>query len=272
LVPRTNYQRASDRPNYDAAIDQWSGQPSTSRWRVAWRRMTAAGNERGLHASLLQPAAYSIDNVQTLGMADDRATVILGGLWSSIPFDALLKVTGATKANPELVARFPAPLDTPYADAILLRTLRLNCLTADYAPLWEELFDPAFTADAWAEPAITGMRLGDIGPTWTMATPLRTDYDRRKALVELDALAGLALGLTADQLCAMYASQFAVLRKYEYNMRFTNTGRRIAKDHQQFGFHQVKGDWEAAVEDVSLHRPHRETEMRAACAKFGEGQ
>ena len=246
VVPRTNYQRACDRPTYDGAIAMWDGQPSTGRWRLAWRRMTQPGLERGLHASLLQPAAYSIDNVQTLGMADDRATVIVGGLWSSIPFDALLKVTGATKANPELVARFPAPLDTPYADAILLRTLRLNCLTADYAPLWEELFDPAFTADAWAEPAITGMRLGDIGPTSTMATPLRTDYDRRKALVELDALVALALGLSAEQLCAMYRSQFAVLRKYEFNMAFSANGRKIAKDHQTAGFHQEKGDWDLA--------------------------
>jgi hypothetical protein len=60
-----------------------------------------------------------------------------------------------------------------------------------------------------------------------MATPLRIDYDRRMALVELDALVALVLGLTAEQLCAIYRSQFAVLRKYEYEMWFDANGRRV---------------------------------------------
>ena len=60
-----------------------------------------------------------------------------------------------------------------------------------------------------------------------MATPLRRDQDRRQALVELDALAALMLGLTAEQLCAMYRTQFAVLRKYEYKMAFDAEGRKI---------------------------------------------
>ena len=58
-----------------------------------------------------------------------------------------------------------------------------------------------------------------------MATPLRTDYDRRMALVEIDALAALMLGLTADQLCAMYRTQFSVLFKYEYSKFFDAAGR-----------------------------------------------
>jgi len=77
-----------------------------------------------------------------------------------------------------------------------------------------------------------------------MNTPLRADADRRRALIELDALAALALGLTAEQLCAMYRTQFPVLRKYEYNMVFDANGRKIAKDHQTSGVRQAKGDWE----------------------------
>jgi hypothetical protein len=110
---------------------------------------------------------------------------------------------------------------------LLLRVLRLNCLTADYAPLWEELYDPTWQDDRWTDPDLTRSALGDVGPKWTMDTPLRRDQDRWQALVEIDALAALMLGLTAEQLCAMYRTQFAVLRKYEYKMVFDAEGRKI---------------------------------------------
>lgn len=282
FVPRTNYQCGVAPAAFGEAIQQWDGRPNTQRWRTAWRNMTASGNERGLHSAVIPLGATHVHTVHTMAMRTDAETVFVAGLWSTIPFDYLVKVSGTGHVGDDLIRRFPAPIDTPYAGAILLRTLRLNCLTADYAPLWEELFDPAFTSDAWAEPAITGMRIGDIGPTWMMDTPLRTDYDRRKALVELDALVALALGLSAEQLCAMYRSQFAVLRKYEFNMAFSANGRKIAKDHQTAGFHQEKGDWDLAKSwfenpntttlparyTTPLWRPNREAEMTSSWHAF----
>jgi hypothetical protein len=57
-------------------------------------------------------------------------------------------------------------------------------------------------------------------------------------LAELDALAALMLGLTAEQLCAMYRTQFAVLRKYEHKMVFDAEGRKICGYHQSAGYRQ----------------------------------
>jgi len=120
------------------------------------------------------------------------------------------------------------------------RALRLNCLTSDYAYPWEILFDTRWTSDTWTDSSFCRVRLGDVHPEWSTRTPLRRDYERRLALVELDSLAAIALGLSAEQLIAMYRSQFAVLRKYEYKMAFDAEGRKICAYHQSAGYRQAQ--------------------------------
>jgi hypothetical protein len=111
----------------------------------------------------------------------------------------------------------------------LLRTLRLNCVTDAYAPLWAECWDPAFTMDSWTGGlAHARCRLiSEVGPAWTADTPLRIAADRRQALVELDALVALMLGVTADELCTIYRTQFPVLYGYDTRRDFYDTNGRL---------------------------------------------
>lgn len=309
VIPRTNYQRACDRDTYDAGIPKWGDRPATDFWRVAWRRMTQPGLERSLHAALVRPGVAHVHTVNTLtvctcattckqlsspdGLSDVRKTALVAGLWASLPFDYLVKVSGKSDVQAELVDRFPAPVDHPAAQQLLLRTLRLNCLTRDYAELWDALYEKEFANDSWATPF--GPLLDPLGVTahkWTMQTPLRTDFERRAALVEIDALSALMLGLTAEHLALMFRAQFPVLRKYEYEMYFDRNGRKIAKDHHAQGGHQQKDDYKLLQawmngEDCGdllerytpfapdddhdepwFYKPDREAEMRAAYADF----
>lgn len=115
-----------------------------------------------------------------------------------------------------------------------------------------------------------------------MATPLRTEYDRRMALVEIDALAAVMLGLSAEQLCAMYRSQFAVLRKYEWEAFYASDGHKIGAATHNVGVRQTPeetayvkawvkaaraGDPTPAVPEGWV-KPDRETEMTRAHADF----
>jgi hypothetical protein len=203
-----------------------------------------------------------------------------------------MKVSGKTDVR-EVVGQFPAPVDHPAWRYLMLRTLRLNCLTSDYAPLWECLYEVEFDRDAWTSAFVRAPgALGVPERSWTMSTPLRTDFERRAALVEIDALSALMLGISAEQLALMWRGQFPVLRKYEYTMYFDCSGRKIAKDHQAQGFRQHKDDYkllEAYLngEDFGdlldryalfppdeehdepwFYKPDREAEMHTAFADF----
>ncbi len=238
VIPRTNYQRACDRKSYEANSAHWEGRPSSDYWRVAWRRMTQPGLERSLQPALLPPGPTHVHTIHTMALSENSATALVAGLWASLPYDYMVKVSGKGDIQDELVRQLPLPADSVFESALVARTARLTCLTAEYEALWGELFEPSWRADRWTVPHFTRVEIGDVDATWDLSTPLRREYERRQALVELDALASLLLGLTADQLCAMYRTQFAVLRKYEYAMAFDAEGRKICAHHHSAGYRQ----------------------------------
>ncbi|PCG85073.1 type II restriction endonuclease subunit M [Streptomyces sp. WZ.A104] len=282
VLPRVNYARSCTRDEFLAALRSWEGTPSREFFRLAWRNMVTSNTERSLHAALIPPGPTHVHTVHTLAFESNRGTGVLAGLWASLPMDYLVKVSGASKVSMEMARSFPAPFEHPLTVPLLLRTLRLNCLTRDYAPLWKELFEPAWLSDRWTAPGPSHLKIQGVEPSWSMATPLRTEYDRRMALVEIDAIVAVMLGLTAEQLCAMYRSQFAVLRKYEWEMFFAADGHKIGAATHNVGIRQtpeeaafVKAWVKAARADDPTPempegwvKPDREAEMTRAHADF----
>ncbi|MEU6784653.1 class I SAM-dependent DNA methyltransferase [Nonomuraea angiospora] len=282
VIPRTNYARLCAPDEFVARQRYWNGVPSRDYWRIAWRNMVVAGHERTHHAALLMPGPTHVHTVHTLALSDNRKTAVVAGLWASMPLDFICKVMGTSKVNIELARQFPAPLSHPLTRPLLLRTLRLNCLTRDYAPLWQELFDEKWINDRWTDFGKERIPLQEIAAEWNMSIPLRTDYDRRLALVEIDALVGLMLGLTADQLCAMYRSQFGVLRKYEWEEFFAPDGHKIGSETHNRSVRQTEAEtaivkaWKKAqltdapqpVLPEGWVKPDREKEMIRAYEEF----
>ena len=115
---------------------------------------------------------------------------------------------------------------------------------------------------------------------WTPQTPLRLAADRRQALVEIDALVALMLGLTADELCTIYRTQFAVLYGYDRNVYFYDANGRLVPnscpdrlaeegrpDHrdERTATNQAGNTYTYELPFVTLDR---EADMRQAYAEF----
>jgi hypothetical protein len=110
------------------------------------------------------------------------------------------------------------------------RALLLNCLNRDYADLWREAWDDAYLSDGWLSFDSHLTNWGDhlaSGDEWKWATPLRTQLDRRQALVELDVIVTKALGLSLDDLLLMYRVSFPTMRKYDAETFYDQNGRCV---------------------------------------------
>ncbi|MCU8590521.1 MULTISPECIES: Eco57I restriction-modification methylase domain-containing protein [Streptomyces] len=271
----------------EEALRGWAARPYSRFFRLAWRRQIASNTERSLFAALIPPGPAHVHMMHSAALPTTRETVLTAGFWASLPLDYFLRATGRSDLQKGEAEVMPAPTaDHRLESALLLRTLRLNCQTSAYARLWEELYDSTWQEDTWAAskywPKDTPPLTEGVTDTWTRETPLRTEFARRAALVEIDALVAVWLGISADELVAMYDARFPVLQQYEENMWFDAMGRRIAKAHQQHGYGQPKEAWkqlskpeafpeEHAVPDGytgPLYRAKRKAEMRAAHAEF----
>ncbi|MFE8968397.1 hypothetical protein ACFYMR_12255 [Streptomyces albogriseolus] len=252
--------------------------------RVAWRKMIASNTERSLYPALIPAGPAHVDNIRSCAMPTNRGTSLLAGFWSGMPLDYLLRTLGVGHLDVALARRFPAPTEGhPLASALLLRTLRLNCLTRAYADLWAELYDPTWPAyEPWAYTWPDLQPLHEVTPDWRPETPLRSERARRSALVEIDALVAVWLGMDADALIAAYRGRFPVLQKYEAVTWFDADGWKIAGNARTIGQRQTKESWaqfEAYRSDPNnapvpegytapFYKADREAEMRGAHAHF----
>ncbi|MGC5332852.1 class I SAM-dependent DNA methyltransferase [Micromonospora sp. DT62] len=271
----------------DGVLVKRSRRPYVYFYRLAWREMVAPNTERSLYNAIIPPGPAHTHGVRSASLMGNRTTALLSGMWASIPIDYLLRITGTGHLDVGRAGKLPAPSpDHPLTSALLIRTLRLNCLTSAYADLWAELHDPGWRdTEAWACEWPGLPPLAETEPEWTPATPLRTERARRAALVEIDALVAVWLGMSVDALIAAYRGRFPVLQKYEAVTWFDADGWKLAGNARTIGQRQTKESWaqfEAYRNDRSepktvsppvgytppFHKADRETEMRAAHAVF----
>ncbi|MHA7142862.1 class I SAM-dependent DNA methyltransferase [Arthrobacter sp. Sr33] len=267
FIPRTSYQPVRDGSvNYDADYTHWEidGKRTSARdhFRIGWRLMAATTGVRTFYPSVLPPGSAHVNGVISgYGLLFDEPETMLEcvGQWSSLAVDFLVKAGSLGHFYGSVVDGLPAKLGGLLGRQIAQHSTALVCLTQTYAPLWK---------------GITGLE-------WTPDSPARVASERRQLQVELDALSALSLGLSADELCIIYRTQFPVLRGYEQIDLYDANGRKVPSDINRFyrkvgeeGMTLADRQWthpQSGVEytfEFPFRGFDREEDMRAAYARF----
>jgi hypothetical protein len=231
-LPRTNYRPACERDAYLARtpVVPWGGErPVTDFYRMYSRRGLSQSAERTLLSALVPPEIAHIDGCFSIVFKNLSDMLCYGSGCFSLVFDFFVKSTGKSDFRGDLARQLP--VIRPIA-SLHVRALVLNCLTERYAGLWRDCFAPGFVQDAWtkSDRRLCNSHFCDLTAEWRWSTPLRTDYSRRQALIEIDVLVARSLGMTLTELCTIYRIQFPVLQQYERNSYYDRNGRIIYLD------------------------------------------
>ncbi|MEV4705735.1 Eco57I restriction-modification methylase domain-containing protein [Actinoplanes sp. NPDC049316] len=288
-IPATAYQPIGDRYDYDCAYTDWGDEehpdPARDHYRIAWRYMAANQGERTLIPAILPPGAAHTDGIMSAASPQDgKAQMIAAGFLGSLVLDMVVRISPKSTVRSGTIRRLPIAKQHKLVGLLLHRTLRLNCVTAVYADLWQHCYQEDFGDDAWAGGFSHRRRgsFGRVGRKWTSGTPLRIAADRRQALMETDALVALMLGLTADELCSIYRTQFAVLRGYDRTVYFYDANGRLVPN-SVLAVWRKKGERITVEERTATNQAgytytyelpfvtlDREADMRQAYAVFEE--
>ncbi|MFB2572370.1 DNA methyltransferase [Micrococcus sp. IITD107] len=276
FIPRTSYQPAVDRDVYDAGDVIWEikGKRVRSRsvYRVFVRNMLPLRNERTLFAALQPPGAAHVHAVNSLRIkdfgsisktedSDEFGLVLLGGYLSSILLDFWIRLSAASTFSSDLKAALPfAPgKDVRIDSAIVQRTMRLQALSNAYGDLCASV----------------------LNRNWDWNFPARRDRERLQTQIEIDVLVAMSLGLSAEDLCQIYRTQFSVMFGYDRRDLYDTNGRKVPGEMNKL--YRTVGGEVMTLEDRTWTHPQseveyvfefpfrgfdREEDMCAAYAKF----
>ena len=249
-MQRSNYAPACTLDEYIRRVPTtpW-GQKYTERYRLFHRRMLNQTGERVLTCAIAACGVAHVNTVISLTLDNSVDMATLAGCEVSLPYDFYIKCIGKSDLYFSTLASLPLP-DQSNSSGVRLRALLLNCLTINYADLWKECFDIVFTMDSWSkqDSRLCPTRFTTLTPIWNWNTPLRTDYERRQALVEIDVLTAMALGMTLDQLKTIYRIQFPVLQQYEADTWYDANGRIVFTNNRSLtGVGFDRKEWENGI-------------------------
>ena len=228
--PRCNYSEKASPAIIESRMPTtgW-GTKYSATYKVVSREMANLAGERTVISAIYPPKVSHIYTLFGVCFEDITQVPLLNGSLCSLPYDFYFKATGKGHINGDTINGYPLLDKTAYSDEIALRSLLLNCLTDDYRVLWEKCWKESFKDMGWSKTneRLSMTRFTSLKKDFSPSFALRTDFERRQALVELDVLVALSLGMTLDQLISAYRIQFPVLQLYESDTWYDSKGRIV---------------------------------------------
>lgn len=235
-IQRTNYIPNIPLPEYNQQVrgfisNKVQGEVSYDNYfdyyKLGIRAMISQAGERSLICAVLPRRTAHIHGIISISYLNRYDAVDMAALCASIVIDFYIKTIAAQNLRYSRLATFPIGVPVKYKSALYSRTLLLNCLTNNYSEFWSSCWNDEYNYEHWS---INDTRLKPFGyltQAWSWNTPLRNHFERRQALVEIDVLAAMALGLSLKDLELIYTIQFPVLQQNENDTWYDQKGNIV---------------------------------------------
>ena len=248
-LPRSTYDIVSKQALLEKTpLVPWNNKPITSFARIICRKMIDCDGERTLMPALAPRGVLHTNGIFSFTFKNEKQGIAELGGFSSLPFDFLVKIQG--KGNLLYVNTRNLPLfkgDEKLANEIINRILLLNCLTSVYSDIWEKQYDSSLnTLEFSKNESRLVFDFHSLSKKWSNKSFIKTDYQRRQLLIEIDVLVSLMMGLEFDDLCLIYKSQFPILINHEENTWYDSQGRIVfTNNHSLIGVGLSRLEWES---------------------------
>ena len=229
-LPRTNYTPAVSMEKYlnDAKLKGFKADENyLDYYKAINSKMVNQAAERSLQSALCPPGVAHIDGIYSIAFREEKKLLNYIGFASSLVLDYFVKLTGASNLTESIMRYFPIEISEKYKASIYIRVLRLNCINPLYKDIWKRHFELDFNNQNWSKEDQRLSSFYKLTSDYNESNQLKNYFERRMALVELDVLISINLGIKVEALILMYSSQFPVLVQNEDDTWYDTKGNIV---------------------------------------------
>ncbi|MDG5800796.1 hypothetical protein QA597_10535 [Marinilabiliaceae bacterium ANBcel2] len=252
LIDENFFPNSKYLPKYDGLFNpelEKFGKNWYDCYRWATRAMVGSNSERTFQNCIIPPKAIHIHGVLSLLFEHEKDLISFSGISSSIVLDFYVKTNGWSNIQPNSVYILPASLPEKYNNELFGRVLVSNCVNKYFGDLWKRNWNAYFKTIHWSKDDTRLKLWSSLQDNWSWNTPLRNHYERRQALIEIDVIISMALGLTLEDLILMYEVQFSVLQQNEEDTYFDAEGKIVFTSSRSLsGTGVPRGTWDEIKE------------------------
>jgi hypothetical protein len=226
-IQRTNYIPSKNFRDIDRDIfdKKW-----LESFKLIFSKMINLTNARSLQSCIVPPKSSHINSVVSLSFKNDHDLIRFGSLCSSVVYDFLLRISGVSNLYESLLKSMPFPSinssNQRIFNQLIYRYLRLNCIDDRYETLWNSFdFREKCIDYPLGKPQLRDIQQPQL--KWDKNTRVKSYFELRWNLLEIDVLSSMIFGIELDELCQIFEVQFSVELQNDLETYYDSKGNIV---------------------------------------------